>query len=91
MANQILRSGTSIGANVREGVRGQSKSDFISKFHIALKEAEETRYWLDLLNATDYIDDKAFKSMDDDCSKIVGTLVKILKTTKDNMPQRQCP
>lgn len=82
MAKQILRSGTSIGANVSEAVHGQSKADFISKMNIALKEAEETRYWLDLLHATDYIDTRSFESMNNDCSKIIGTLVKILKSSK---------
>ena len=84
MAKQILRSGTSIGANVAESIYAQSRPDFISKFKIALKEARETEYWLDLLHATNYIDDKAFESMNNDCGKIIGTLVKIINTTTKN-------
>mgnify|MGYP003435641892 CR=1 FL=1 len=83
MAKQILRCGTSIGANISESVFAQSRSDFVSKLSIALKEARENQYWLDLLHATEYIDDVSFKSMNDDCNKIIGTLVKIIKTTKN--------
>ena len=84
MAKQILRSGTSIGANVAESIYAQSRPDFISKLKIALKEARETGYWLDLLHATNYIDDKSFESMNNDCGKIIGTLVKIINTTIKN-------
>ena len=58
LSKQLLRSGTSIGANVNEALYGQSKKDFISKLHISLKEASETQYWLELLNATGYLDEK---------------------------------
>ena len=70
MAKQILRSGTSIGANVAESIYAQSRPDFTSKLKIALKEARETAYWLDLLHATNYIDDQSFESMNNDCGKI---------------------
>lgn len=83
MAKQILRCGTSIGANISESIFAQSRSDFVSKLSIGLKEARETQYWLDLLHATNYIDDSSFQSMSDDCNKIIGTLVKIIKTTKN--------
>lgn len=63
LSKQILRSGTSIGANVKEAINGQSTTDFLSKMSIALKEAGETEYWLELLNETEYISDNQFNSM----------------------------
>jgi four helix bundle protein len=66
LAKQILRSGTSIGANIREALDGQSKKDFIAKLYISLKEAAETEYWLELLKATDYIDQETFESLVND-------------------------
>ena len=83
LSKQVLRSGTSIGANVRESVNAQSRMDFINKLNIALKEANETEYWLDLLHATDFIGDEEFISINNDCSKIVATLTKIIKTMKE--------
>ena len=82
LSKQILRSGTSIGANVRESIHAQSSADFINKLSIALKEADETEYWLELLNASDIIDDVEFKSMSDDVKQLIGTLVKIIKSKK---------
>ena len=82
LSNQVLRSGTSIGANVRESVNAQSQLDFKSKMSIALKEANETEYWLELLYETDYITEEMFNSMISDNKYIVGTLVNILKTMK---------
>ena len=82
--NQILRSGTSIVANVNESVFAQSKKDFINKMYIALKEANETKYWLRLLYESGYINDKQFESMTDDLKNIIGTLVNIIKTSKNN-------
>ncbi|MBO4826335.1 MAG: four helix bundle protein [Prevotella sp.] len=79
---QILRSGTSIGANVNESVFAQSKKDFISKMQIALKEANETKYWLRLLHASGYITDNEFESMMLDNKNIIGTLVNIVKASK---------
>ncbi len=79
MSKQILRSGTSIGANIREAVRGQSKADFYAKLHISLKEADETAYWLELLNESGYIKDEHFKSIYEDCNEIIKILVSILK------------
>lgn len=84
MSKQVLRSGTSIGANIVESKNAQSKLDFISKLNIALKEADETEYWLDLLRLADYIDDTAYESIVDDNRHIIGVLVKIIKTTKLN-------
>ena len=80
--NQILRSGTSIGANVNESVFAQSKKDFITKMHIALKEANETKYWLRLLHASDFIKDNEYESILIDINNIIGTLVNILKASK---------
>jgi four helix bundle protein len=79
---QILRSGTSIGANVNESIFAQSKKDFISKMHIALKEANETKYWLGILHASGYINDKEYDSMLNDNKNIIGTLVNIIKSAK---------
>jgi len=84
ISNQILRSGTSIRANVNESVFAQSKKDFITKMHIALKEANETKYWLRLLHASEFINDIEFKSIMDDINNIIGTLVNILKASKSN-------
>lgn len=84
LSKQVLRSGTSIGANVREAIRGQSKPDFLSKMNIALKEASETEYWLELLYETDYIDKKQYESIGHDCSEINKILIAILKTGRQD-------
>ncbi|MBR1401502.1 MAG: four helix bundle protein [Prevotella sp.] len=85
LSKQVLRSGTSIGANVRESVNAQSRLDFINKLNIALKEANETEYWLELLHESDFLDDNQFDSIYNDCGKIAATLTKIIKTTKSGM------
>ncbi len=82
LSKQLLRSGTSIGANIRESKNAASRMDFISKLNIALKEANETEYWLELLHESDILSDCEFDSIYNDCSKIVETLTKIIKTTK---------
>ena len=82
LSKQLLRSGTSIGANVKEAIRGQSKPDFYAKMNISLKEASETEYWLELLHESDYIDDNEFESIYSDCQEIVKILVSITKTQK---------
>lgn len=82
LSKQLLRSGTSIGANVKEAIRGQSKPDFYAKMNISLKEASETEYWLELLHESDYIDDNGFESIYSDCQEIVKILVSITKTQK---------
>ena len=84
MSKQILRSGTSIGANVAEAERGQTKADFYAKLSIALKEAHETYYWLRLLNVTDYLTEKEFVSMEKDIKEIIALLIAICKTTQQN-------
>ena len=82
LSKQILRSGTSIGANVRESVNAQSRMDFINKLNIALKEADETEYWLELLYESNFLDKKQFESLNNDCGKIQATLTKIINTMK---------
>jgi four helix bundle protein len=82
LSKQILRCGTSIGANVHESIHAQSKADFISKMNIALKEADETDYWLRLLRDSDIIEEEEFKSLQTDVKQIIGTLVKIIKNSK---------
>ena len=84
LSKQLLRSGTSIGANCREAYRAQSTADFISKLSIALKEAEEAAYWLELLFETEYITDEQFKSVYFDNEELVKLLVRIIKTTKSH-------
>lgn len=84
LSKQLLRSGTSIGANIREGIRGQSKADFISKMSIALKEADETMYWLELLNESSYIDDILFIDISSKCNELIKILVSITKTALAN-------
>ncbi|MCI8613227.1 MAG: four helix bundle protein [Clostridia bacterium] len=84
LSKQILRCGTSIGANEREASRAQSKADFIAKQHIALKEADETCYWLELLHETDYITDKEFESIYAEANELVKLLVAIIKSSKLN-------
>ena len=83
LSKQILRSGTSIGANVREAARTQSKPDFISKMQIALKEASETEYWIELLQETDYISEKAGTSLIADCKELLKVITAIIKTAKE--------
>lgn len=84
MSKQVLRCGTSIGANLTESIYAQSKADFVSKSAIALKEAAETEYWLELLHESEYIDNIAFKSISDDCSELIKLLTSRIKTDKSN-------
>jgi four helix bundle protein len=82
LGKQILRSGTAIGALICEAEFGQSKADFRAKMSIALKEANETDYWLSLLKDTQYIDEKLFASLSSDCKELIAMLVSTVKTTK---------
>ena len=82
LSKQIIRSGTSIGANVKEAIRGQTKPDFYAKMNIALKEASETEYWLELLHESNYIDSKAYESIHTDCTELLKILMSITKTQK---------
>jgi four helix bundle protein len=79
LSRQICKSGTSIGANIAEAQRAQSTADFVSKMKIALKEASETQYWLQLLHETDYLSDKAFDSLHKDLLEIIKILTSICK------------
>lgn len=83
LSKQVLRSGTSIGANVKEAVRGQTKADFYAKMNIALKEASETEYWLELLNESGYIETKHFDSIYIDCQELLKILMAITKTQRN--------
>ena len=85
ISNQIGRSGTSIGANIYEANYAQGKKDFVSKLEIALKEASETGYWLELLHRTGYIEDSTFDSLNDQCTTIRVVLVSSCRTAKRNM------
>ena len=82
LSNQILRSGTSIGALVSESKFAQSSPDFINKLSISLKEANETHYWINLLKDTDYIDIKMFKSLEKDINELLKLLTSIINTMK---------
>jgi len=82
LSKQVLRSGTAIGALVREAEHAQSKADFINKMSIALKEANETIYWLDLLHETDYLDDPAHTSIHSDSEELIKLLISIVKTSR---------
>ena len=82
LSKQVLRSGTSIGANVKEASCGQSKADFYAKLYIAYKEASETEYWLELLHESGYLDDKSFESIYHDSKELLKLLASITKTQK---------
>ncbi len=85
ISNQIGRSGTSIGANIYEANYAQGKKDFISKLEIALKEASETGYWLELLHNTNYLNDADFKLLNDKCTAIRVMLIASCRTAKENL------
>ena len=82
LSKQLLRSGTSIGANVKEAIRGQSKDDFAHKMNISLKEASETEYWLELLFETDYITEQQFNSIIADCTELIKILTSSIKSSR---------
>ena len=88
LANQLLRSGTSIGANIHEAQYAQGKKDFISKLEIALKEASETGYWLELAYRTNYIDGKQYKILSDKCTTLRVMLVSSCRTAKGNQDDK---
>ena len=85
LSKQLIRSGTSIGANIVEAQQAQSRADFISKLSIALKEASETNYWLRLLNATEYLSESEFSSIIADCKEIERILTSIFQTTRNTL------
>ena len=83
LSRQLLRSGTSIGANIAEAQHAQSRKDFLSKMNIALKESHEAAYWIRLLKATDYLSEKESESILSECLEICRILAKIVKKTKN--------
>ena len=89
LSKQLLRSGTSIGANTREAIRAQSTKDFQAKLHIALKEAEESAYWIELLFETEFINNKQFESIYFECNELIKLLVSIINSSKSNNLQSQ--
>ena len=89
LSKQVLKSGTSIGANISEALMAQSRADFLSKMHIALKECNETKYWLELLYQAEYLPEAAFESICGDCRSLLRLLISIVKTTKDNLKPTQ--
>ena len=82
LSKQLLRSGTSVGANVAEAEQAQSRPDFVSKMNIALKETSETKYWIKLLKATDFLSEKESSSLLSDCVELEKLLVSIIKSSK---------
>ena len=91
ISNQLLRCGTSIGANVSEAISAESIADFIHKLGIAKKEANETLYWLDLLRMTDYITEKEYESMNLDCEEIRKIITSIILTSKQKLSSSKSP
>ena len=87
--NQLLRSGTSIGANISESNNAQSTADYVSKLSIALKEADETHYWFDLLQRTNYIDQREYLSIDADVKELIAMLTALIKKHKTNIKQQE--
>ena len=84
LATQLLKCGTSIGANVREAVRAQSRNEFLAKMNISLKEAYECEYWLELLHGTCYLKQTTFDSLFADCRDLTNIIAKIVISTKEN-------
>ena len=88
LTRQLLRSGTAIGALVKEAEHAQSKSDFVNKMNVALKEANETEYWLMLLKDTDYLSGEQYISLAEDCKKLLRLLISIVKTSKSTIKNK---
>jgi four helix bundle protein len=89
LSKQLLRCGTSIGANVKEALQAESKPDFIHKLCIALKETSETEYWINLLYDSDLIDKRSYDSINNDCTEILRLLTSIIKTSRSNLSNRK--
>ena len=89
LSKQLLRSGTSIGAMIREAEHAESKNDFIHKFAIAQKEANEAVYWFELLKATNYLNEKEFATINNDAISILKLITSIIKTTKSQIPPKR--
>ncbi len=89
LSKQVLRSGTAIGALIRESEFAQSQADFINKLSVALKEANETDYWLNLLHDSQYINDYSFESMENDCGELIALLISSIRTVKNNLKKNE--
>ncbi|WP_038032641.1 four helix bundle protein [Thermonema rossianum] len=85
LSKQLLRSGTAIGALIKESEHAQSKADFINKMNVALKEANESTYWLQLLKDSDFINEKEFESIYSDCEELLKLLISIVKSSKNSL------
>lgn len=85
LSKQMLRSGTAIGALIKEAEHAQSKADFLNKMNVALKEANETEYWLRLMKDTEYLNETEFQSIKNDCSELLKLLISIVKSTKTSL------
>ena len=88
LSKQVLRSGTAIGALIKEAEHAQSKADFLSKMNISFKEANETEYWLMLLKDSQYLPETVFNSLNTDCNELIRLLVSIVKTTKSKLNKK---
>ena len=88
MINQVFRSGTAVGALVNEATYAQSTADFINKLSIALKECNETLYWLNILKDTEYLTELEFESINNDCQELLALLIASIKTTKQNTEKK---
>jgi four helix bundle protein len=88
LSKQLLRSGTSIGANLSESIYGISYKDFLSKVYISLKECAETKYWIELLYKTDYLTEAQFNSIDEDCTELIKLLTATSKTAAANLKSK---
>lgn len=84
LSREVLKSGTAIGASVKEALQGESRTDFLHHIYAALKEASRTEYWLELLKTTEYIDQKAYDSINTDCTELIKILTATIKTAKRN-------
>ncbi len=90
ISKQIARSGTSIGANVTEAEYSMSKKEFLQKMNLALKEAQETKYWLYVLLNSDYINTREYESINSECCELCAMLISIINTTKRNLVNEKC-
>lgn len=88
LSKQLLRSGTAIGALIREAEHAESKADFVHKMSISLKEANETEYWLMLLHDSEYFDEISFQSIISDCQELIKMLISIIKSSKRNIKNK---
>lgn len=88
LSKQCLRSGTSIGANVHEGIMARSKAEFVAKLQISLKEANETKYWLEILHETDFLTEEMYNSIHPECIELIKLLTSIIKTSRENLQKQ---